>query len=499
MLNKIENIFIKFFSYFLITPFIFLLEYLLFKLMNQELTLVIQLTFSITAISGFVYIIILFISSNIKINTQFKILFILLYSAIIYLIFYLFKVSGNSFFCITFVILEFLFLSIINSLIVFHDDFINLCGQKENYELKTFLYQNKFVAMDLDHKIKNIQKFYIIIAIIFFVLIFLANFFKSKLEINTIFVNINSILFFISLAYLYYITNYYKKESIYLNLGFTKIIPNRKKFYKTLFSIIICSLLLSILCSRNFAVIKFSLPENKTKQTTHVPIPSVSIEIPTQGQGMFGIPNVPDTDEKPSIILSIIGYIIQGLGYLLLGVLILFILYKLFSPLFSKEFRLFIKDIKMFSVFNKINQSIKQLFTFLFKNNSKIEKYNKIYSKEFTESITKIIKKSNKSKEKLFELDKLTRYFIKIINFGSKNKIIYTKNLAPKEYTNMLVEYFEKQITNEFKNEYISCCNSVGSIFEKSLYDKEIISKQEEKEYINSVNSIIKMDKNQKK
>ena len=65
---------------------------------------------------------------------------------------------------------------------------------------------------------------------------------------------------------------------------------------------------------------------------------------------------------------------------------------------------------------------------------------------------------------------------MKIIDWGTAHGIEYTKNLAPAEYTGLL--------NNE---------NAVaaGLLFEKALYDKECLSSDEEKSFINNVDCFV--------
>ena len=85
------------------------------------------------------------------------------------------------------------------------------------------------------------------------------------------------------------------------------------------------------------------------------------------------------------------------------------------------------------------------------------------------------LKASKKSKEKKAELDRLTRQFMRIIDWGSENGVEYTKNLAPAEYTQLLNN--DKAI-------------EAGLLFEKALYDKECLTKEEEKSFINAVDCL---------
>ena len=86
------------------------------------------------------------------------------------------------------------------------------------------------------------------------------------------------------------------------------------------------------------------------------------------------------------------------------------------------------------------------------------------------------LKASKKSKEKKAELDRLTKKFMLLIDWGTGQGIEYTKNLAPAEYTQLL--------NNKSALE-------AGQLFEKALYDKECLTSQEEKDFNTRIQEVI--------
>ena len=85
------------------------------------------------------------------------------------------------------------------------------------------------------------------------------------------------------------------------------------------------------------------------------------------------------------------------------------------------------------------------------------------------------LQKSKKSKEKRAELDRLSRVFVKLIDWGEEHNISYTKNLAPAEYTALFHN----------KNADIA-----GLLFEQALYAKEPLSKEQEDDFNKAVSSV---------
>ena len=83
-----------------------------------------------------------------------------------------------------------------------------------------------------------------------------------------------------------------------------------------------------------------------------------------------------------------------------------------------------------------------------------------------------LLQKSKKSKEKRAELDRLSRVFVKLIDWGEEHDIHYTKNLAPAEYTSLFHN----------KNADIA-----GILFEQALYAKEPLTIQQEDDFNKAV------------
>ena len=86
------------------------------------------------------------------------------------------------------------------------------------------------------------------------------------------------------------------------------------------------------------------------------------------------------------------------------------------------------------------------------------------------------LKKAKRSKEKTAEIDRLTKQFMRLIDWGEAQKIHYRPNLAPAEYT-ALIGSQKAEIA--------------GQLFEKALYDKNVLTAEEEKSFIEAIEAII--------
>ena len=127
-------------------------------------------------------------------------------------------------------------------------------------------------------------------------------------------------------------------------------------------------------------------------------------------------------------------------------------------------------------IFKNIFGEIKAFFKNLFKRKIRLPVVNTESARLFSKEMEEYLKFTRKSKEKKAELDRLTKQFMKIIDRGTANGVEYTKNLAPAEYTELLNN--ENAIT-------------AGALFEKALYDKECLTKEEEKSFYDNVDCFV--------
>ena len=92
-----------------------------------------------------------------------------------------------------------------------------------------------------------------------------------------------------------------------------------------------------------------------------------------------------------------------------------------------------------------------------------------------------------KSKEKQKELDRLTKLFVKIIDWGEKQGVAYRVQLAPAEYTAGCASYLCSQDDTSLCKALKTC----GSIFEKALYDKDVLSAEEEGQFRDAIETVL--------
>ena len=161
--------------------------------------------------------------------------------------------------------------------------------------------------------------------------------------------------------------------------------------------------------------------------------------------------------------------------------IIVFIVF-LFLPLFSKKFRNFIKENKLFKILKSFINNIKEFFVNLFsgqKNKSgfRIEREKKLYS-----DFIKKTEKTEMSKEKKKEIGEFAKIFFKLVSIGEEKNIGLTDSMTPMEYISLMIKVFESQ-----KNELYK----IGFLFEKALYSKDCLTQEEKNEYNESYNKFV--------
>ena len=168
-----------------------------------------------------------------------------------------------------------------------------------------------------------------------------------------------------------------------------------------------------------------------------------------------------DAGETDSVFTKI-------LGIVLAGVIIIAILWFFLNPFIKRTFSGVFKSVNLKAIFKRFFTAVGQMFKKLFHLHIKLPQIKSANAKRFGSEMSEYLKKSKKSKEKKAELDRLTKKFMLIIDWGTERGFEYTKNLAPAEYTELL------------NNEN---ARKAGLYFEKALYDKECLSQEEEKEF----------------
>lgn len=284
-------------------------------------------------------------------------------------------------------------------------------------------------------------------------------------------------IYFASNLVHYMILNTYQNELYYAFLGLEEVFSYRRFAMFAGFPVIAAGAILGTLFSSTHPILK---PEYFTglfggKKTvsagniTHVPVPEFNSDMTVDYAE--GIRKVLGTQDENVLV----GKILDGI---LIAIFIGFVLYFIFRPIIKKTIKEPFENRSIPSIIKKFAanfiEMIKKLFSFRF---SAKKNYVSVEARSFRSSMSEFISQAKKSKEKKAELDRLTKVFMRLIDWGNENGVPYKINLAPMEYTAL------------FKKETAA---TAGRIFEKALYSEELISEEEEKQFKDSVAAVIK-------
>lgn len=356
-----------------------------------------------------------------------------------------------------------------------YQEFEEQCVGLSKKELKEKLYHNNVIALDYSANIKKTffsQLCFAILCIILFII--QKNYLHYESNLLLAFVLIGYLIC-VFLNFLFFSTN--KNEVFYAFLGFDKIFSFRNKIVKN--SVIICaiSVFFTLFLSFDKAIFNYKFLLALLKKIFVVE----STVIQKSDIKNFSEPSMPSlilTDEvyKPynNQIWNVLGYIIQIIFGILL---VIFVLHFLLKPFFNEKFIDFFKNNKIKKYFMNFVQNLKKFFKSLFGSSLQLQNYTTVESKSFYDSINEFLKKSKKSKEKKEELDRFTKKFMKLVDWAKSKEIIYKKQYAPFEFCKMI---------------NLASAIKAGEIFEKALYSKELVSEQEEQEFINLIDEITK-------
>ena len=365
----------------------------------------------------------------------------------------------------------------LNNMFVFHDNFINEFGSLKGKELEAHLFHNNLSAIDFGEKAKHSQGFLSALSLILFIVIFAV--LKSGHKVNSIaFLFIFS--FFLASFLYFLILGIYKNDVFYGFLGFREYIKNKRKLLGASCLIFIIACLFGILFSSNKALIKITFHE---APAAYVPLQEQTMSDPGLNMNYDFVSDLeklfPDNNKFPTWIWDLIFGIIKWAAIIGLAVgLIVFF----FKPFFTSHFKNFWKEGKLIQFLRQLWKDVRSFFKSISFRKNKEAAYSTVESKRFRDGVRDFLKKSGRSKEKKAEIDRLTKHFMRLIDWGEAKKIHYQQNLAPAEYTCLIAGLSEN---------LREAAKLSGQLFEKALYDKNVLNAEEEKLFISSLDEII--------
>lgn len=377
---------------------------------------------------------------------------------------------------------QYLLTSTLFTSFILHDNFEKVVENKKGLELQSTLAKDKYVAQEFVQNISNIKTILIIVSIILSALSMISN---AAFSNKNIIPFICTFIYILSAFGISQLLSIYEREIYYAFLGFEKIFDMRTViFFFSMIFVFIC-LLIGLLLSSNNQLLKkeyfdwfFNLFKRE-KPLVHVenqPLPPVSDNFADS----VSPGKLLSTAEKPNLVLQLIIKIIQ---YSLLAGIIIGVLVFLFKPIFDKSLGIELKKHNFKQILSEFFQKMLNMFRDFFGKKREFVPYATVGTQSFKFQMSDMLGKTKKSKEKKAELDRLTKEFVKIISWGEQQQVLFKKNHAPAEYTEILYSFSK-----------INDLHKIGFLFEKALYSKDLLSKDEEKEYKECIQKVLETE-----
>lgn len=427
-------------------------------------------TYTVIIASGIIFTLVLQIFTLEKIKPAMHIVFIVFYILALLFICYITGKTNAPYVLIFVLIIQYFLQAGINDLFIFHDAFMMDCESYDGKELEQYLFHNNLTAIDLTEKIKGQQAIMFAISIAMFIVLVFGKLSEGLFNWITILL---VMIFYISVLLCCFMLGIFKNDIFYAFLGFKNSVQNGKKLFLTVIMIASISCIAGALLSSDNAIIKIN-PIQEYKEAHEVK------QMETSMPDFSEILDPAAFDElgkyyKPNAIIEFIFALIKYAAIIALAIAgILFFI----KPFFTKHFRVFWAEGHLIKFLKNLWQDFKEFLRYVFsKDSGSKENYSTVQGKKFQDSMMDFLKKAKRSKEKIAEIDRLTKQFMKLINWGEAHDIKYSVNLAPAEYTAL------------FKNEN---AETAGSLFEKALYDKNVLNSEEEQSFITAIQNIIR-------
>lgn len=420
--------------------------------------------------SGIVFTLVLQIFALEKIKPAMHLVFIVFYIFGILFLCYITGKTNAPYVLIVILTVQYFLQVGINELFIFHDAFMYDCEDYAGKELEQYLFHNNLSAIDLTEKIKGQQVMMFAISISMFVVLVFGKLSEGYFSFITLLL---VIFFYLNVLLCCFMLGMFKNDIFYAFLGFKDYVRNGRKLFASVLLIAAISCTAGAVLSSDNALIKIGyVQEYKETHEKERYIPElpdfIDFQIEPQSEERM------ERNTRPSWILEFIAELIKWLSITGLSILGLIFFIK---PFFTKHFRVFWTEGHLLKFLRELWQEIREFFRYVFsKSTGSDEQYSTVQGKKFRESMMEFLKKSKRSKEKIDEIDRLTKHFMRLIDWGQSHGIKFTQTLAPAEYTAL------------FKNK---TADLVGQLFEKALYDKNVLTEEEEKIFIASIKEII--------
>ncbi len=464
----------RFLVFVTVTAFMLTVLILIAPVLNNsemERILINWFTYITITASGFVFMLIQQIFAREKIKPHLHIVSVFFYVVLVVIICGFAGQMNLPYVLIPFLVIQYCLEGVLNNMFVYHDIFLDECGELEGKDLERHLFHNNLTAIDFSAKGRAMEATLTVLPLILFFVIYSV--IRSAYKVPLIAV-LFAILFFLCEFLCFFVLGLYRNDIFFGFLGFRDYIKNFKSLFFSAIVIFSAACVFALIFSSNNAWIKLPskiAPEKNVTRQEHIQESPEVQQYPQISEYLQDF--YPEDSNSPAWIFDMIFDVIKWAAIiaLFLGLILFF-----FKPFFSSHFREFWAEGRLIKFLKHIFREIKEFLRYAFSKSLPAQPYATVESKKFGEGIKDFLKRAGRSKEKNEEIDRLTKHFMKIIDWGQSKGIKYKTNLAPAEYTALINTEPAKL---------------AGQLFEKALYDKNILSVEEEKAFIEAVKEII--------
>ena len=442
----------------------------------------------VLGVSGLIFSLVLQIFALEKIKSAMHVVFIVFYEIAVLVIAALLGEGYVPYVLIPALFIEYFIGVGINDMFIFHDRFLFECETFQGKELETYLFHNNLSAIDLTEKTKGQQVVLFGLSIAMFIILVFGKLSEGRFNI---FIDLLVVVFYLSIMLCYFTLGLFKNDVFYAFLGFKDYIADKKRLLRSVLLIFVLGAGFAALLSSGKPLIKINyfLGEYNEQLKEQAPLPEQNFNF--EPLPMMNVENDFGSEGRPNFLIELIFEIIK---YAAIVVIAGAVLYFFIRPFFTKHWRVFWSEGRLITFLRDVWDDIKNFFRFIFSKDNSNQAYSTVQAKSFQDSMMDFLKKAKRSKEKVEEIDRLTKHFMRLIDWGEAHNIKYRANLAPAEYTEMIAENARGSGDSSGSSglsEVSQKAALAGMLFEKALYDKNVLTASEEKDFVDAVKTII--------
>jgi hypothetical protein len=295
------------------------------------------------------------------------------------------------------------------------------------------------------------------------------------------------VAFFLLVLLVYALFRIYNAELYFAGFGLRGAfsLTHRRIFFALL--LLAACLTIAIIVSSDSAILPPTVFAYLLALLKRIPRPDIPVnmdELPPSEPDNSGdlLHALKEADFKPIIDL---GWLVNVLKIVFLAALVVGLVWFLFGPFFAREWGKFWKAGRFRRHLVSWLASLKDLFSWML-NSGKRDKTRPPVTRSrsiFADSVKNRLR-PGKSPEKKREIGRLTRQFLRIVDWGDARGLGWRPSAAPLEYARALalaVPQIERDVMR------------AANLFEKALYAAELLEPAEESAFILAVDAVTKV------